>query len=100
MNRIGVVGTLLLALLLLVGCGTAQTGSPNLDRSRIGLDSVDGRGGQLRLLSVSVASPGGRGSIHIAGDDAALLLTIANDGEADDVLTGASADVARQVVSR
>jgi periplasmic copper chaperone A len=100
MNRIRVVGTILLTLLVLAGCGSALTGSPNLDRARIGLDSVDGRVGQLRLLSVAVASPGTRGSLHIAGDSAALLLTIANDGEAEDVLTGASADVAEQVVLR
>ena len=99
MNRIRVVGTILITLLVLAGCGT-PTGSPGLDRSRIGLDSVDGRVGQLRLLSVSVASPGTRGSVHIAGDSAALLLTIANDGDADDVLTGASVDVAEEVVLR
>jgi copper(I)-binding protein len=95
MNRNRVAGTILLTLLVLAGC--SARGTPNLDRSRIGLDSIDGRVGSLRLLSVSVASPGTRGSLHIGGDSAALLLTIANDGDADDVLTGASADVAEQV---
>ena len=38
--------------------------------------------------------------MHIAGDDAALLLTIANDGKTEDVLIGASAEVAQQVVFR
>ena len=87
MNRTGVAVAALLTL-------------PNLDRARIGLDSVDGRVGDLRLLGVSVASPGTRGSLHIAGDGAALLLTIANGGEADDELTGASAEVAEAVVLR
>jgi len=100
MNRLGVVGTILLILLVLGGCSVGQTGSSNLNRARIGLDSVDGRLGQLRLLSVAIASPGTRGSVHIAADSAALLLTIANDGEAEDVLTGAGADVAEQVVLR
>jgi copper(I)-binding protein len=49
---------------------------------------------QLRLLSVAIASPGARGGMHLTGDSAALLLTIANDGKAEDVLTGARADVA------
>jgi copper(I)-binding protein len=100
MNRIGVVGAILLALLVLAGCGSEQTGSSNLDRTRVGLDSVDGQVGGLRLLSVAIASPGARGSTHLAGDSAALLLTIANDGKAEDVLTGASADVAQQVIFR
>ena len=57
----------------------APTGSTNLDRARIGLDER-GRAGRRRpLLSVSMASPGGRGSVHIAGDNAALLLTIARE---------------------
>jgi copper(I)-binding protein len=98
MNRIRVAGAVLLTLLALAGCTTA--GSPSLDRARIGLDSVDGRVGQLRLLSVSVASPGTRGSVHLAANSAALLLTIANDGDADDALTGASAVVADRVVLR
>jgi copper(I)-binding protein len=100
MNRIGVVGTILLTLLVLAGCGSGQTGSPDLDRARIEPDSVDGQVGQLRLLSVAIASPGARGSMHLAGDSAALLLTIANGGKAEDVLTGASADVAQQVIFR
>ena len=100
MNRTAVVGAILLLLVALAGCGAGQAGTPNLDRARIGLDSVDGRVGELRLLSVAIASPGTRGSLHIAGDRAALLLTIANDGEADDVLTGAGAEVAEQVVLR
>jgi copper(I)-binding protein len=100
MTRIGVVAAILLTLLALAGCASSQAGSANLDRARIGLDSVDGQVGGLRLLSVAVASPGPRGSIHLAADSAALLLTIANDGEADDVLTGVSADVAEQVVLR
>ena len=82
------------------GCPSGRAAPPNLDRARIGLDSVDGRVGDLRLLSVSVASPGTRGSLHIAGDSAALLLTIANGGEADEELTGASAEVAEAVVLR
>ena len=100
MNRTGVAVAALLALLVLAGCTSERADPPSLDRARIGLDSVDGRVGDLRLLSVSVASPGTRGSLHIAGDSAALLLTIANGGEADDELTGASAEVAEAVVLR
>ncbi|MGY1603984.1 copper chaperone PCu(A)C [Geodermatophilus sp. SYSU D00815] len=100
MRRTGVLATTALLLLVLAGCGSARTGSSNLDRARIGLDSVDGRVGELRLLSVSLASPGTRGSLHIAGDSAALLLTVANDGEAEDALTGAGTDVAEEVVLR
>ena len=68
--------------LLLAGCSSGQTASsdPHFSRTRIGLDSVDGQVGPLRLLSVSIASPGARGSVHIAGDSAALFLTVANDG--------------------
>jgi copper(I)-binding protein len=102
MNRTGVAGTILLLLLVLVGCGSGQTGSsdPGFSRARIGLDSVDGRVGQLRLLSVAIASPGTRGSIHIAGDSAALLLTVANDGEAEDALIGVTTETAEQVALR
>ena len=92
MNRIRVVATILLTLLL-AGCGSMQPGS-----AAARPDGVDGQLGDLRLLGVAVDSPGARGSMHIAGDDAALLLTIANNGKAEDVLTGASADVAQQVV--
>ena len=95
MNRIGVAGTILLTLLVLAGCGSAQPGSAGLTS-----DSVDGQLGDLRLLGVTVDSPGARGSMHIAGDSAALLLSIVNDGKAEAVLTGASADVAQQVVFR
>ena len=100
MNRTRVVGTILLLLLALAGCGAGQAGAPNPDRARIGLDSVDGQVSSLRLLSVSIASPGTRGSIHIAGDSAALLLTIANDGETEDELTGVTTDTAEQIVLR
>lgn len=101
MNRTGVAGTILLLLLALTGCTSVQTASdPFFGRARIGLDSVDGEVGSLRLLSVSIASPGTRGSFHIAGDSAALLVTIANHGEDEEVLTGASTPVAEQVVLR
>lgn len=100
MNRIGVVATILLTLLVLAGCGSGQAGSPNLHQARMELNSVDGQVGQLRLLTVAIESPGARGSMHIAGNSAALLLTIVNDGKAEDMLTGASADVAEQVVVR
>ncbi|NEK57990.1 copper chaperone PCu(A)C [Geodermatophilus sabuli] len=101
MHRTRVAATMLLLLLALTSCASGQTASdPLFGRARIGLDSVDGQVGSLRLLSVSIASPGTRGSIHIAGDSAALLVTIANDGEDEDVLTGASTDVAEQVVLR
>ena len=98
MNRIGVVGTIMLTLLVLAGCGSGQAGSSNPDRAGIELDGVDGQVGQLRLLSVAVVSPGGRGSMHMSGDSAALLLTIANNGKAEDALTGTRADLAEQVV--
>ncbi|WP_051516051.1 copper chaperone PCu(A)C [Candidatus Blastococcus massiliensis] len=104
MNRTGVVGTVLLLLLVLGGCSSDQVrssqGDPRLDRTRIGLEGIDGRADQLRLLGVAVASPGTRGSLHIAGDSAALLLTITNGGRADDVLTSATTDVADEVVLR
>src|SRR5689334_14483223 len=98
MHRIR-AAVVLLTVVLVTGCAV-QSGTTNLDRARIGLDSVDGRVGDLRLLSVSIASPGRRGSTHLAGDSAALLLTVANDGQDDDALTGADADVARRVVFR
>ena len=100
MKRTGVAGTILLLLLVLAGCSALRTGSSSFDHTRFQLDSVDGQVGSLRLLSVSIASPGTRGSIHVAGDSAALLLTIANDGENEDVLIGASTTVAEQVVLR
>jgi copper(I)-binding protein len=100
MNRTGVVGTILLIMLLLAGCGAGQARSPNPDRAGTEFDGVDGQVGQLRLLGVALASPGGRGSMHIAGNNAALLLTIANDGKAEDVLIRAGAGVAERVVLR
>jgi len=101
MKRTEVVGTVLVVLLLLAGCSSTQTGSdPFFGRARFGLDSVDGQVGPLRLLSVSIASPGTRGSLHIAGDSAALLVTIANDGPGEDVLTGVRTDAAERVVVR
>jgi copper(I)-binding protein len=100
MNRTGVAGTILLLLLMLAGCSALRTGSSSFDHTRFQLDSVDGQVGQLRLLGVSVASPGTRGSIHIAGDSAALLLTIANDGETEDELIGVTTETAEQVVFR
>jgi copper(I)-binding protein len=103
-NRIGIIGATLLTLVvvLLSGCSSGQTASsdPLFSRTRTGLDSVDGQVGGLRLLGVAIASPGGRGSLHIAGDSAALLLTIANDGSAEDLLTGVRAEAAQQVVLR
>ncbi|MGY1821272.1 copper chaperone PCu(A)C [Geodermatophilus sp. SYSU D00079] len=101
MNRTGVVGAILFLLLALTGCASVQTGSdPLFGRARIGLDSVDGQVGSLRLLSVSIASPGTRGSVHVAGDSAALLVTIANDGDDEDVLAGVGTDVAEEIVLR
>lgn len=92
MNRVGVVAAVLFSLLMSAGC-SVQTGSQRLD-------SADGQVGRLRLLRVAVDSPGPGGSIHVAGNSAALLLTIANFGGTEDVLTAASASVARQVVLR
>jgi copper(I)-binding protein len=89
MKRLGVVVLLLLAS---AGC-VVQSGSP-------ATDSMDGEVGRLRLNRVAVESPGARGSTHVAGDSAALLLTIANFGAAGDVLTGVSSNAARQVVLR
>jgi copper(I)-binding protein len=103
MKRIGVAGATLLALVVVLsGCSAGQTASPDplFGHTRIGLDSVDGRVGDLRLLSVSIASPGARGSTHLAGNSAALLLTVANDGTDEDVLTGATAEGAEHVVLR
>src|SRR3954447_20340167 len=100
MKRIGVVGTILLALVLLAGCGALRTGSTDPNQARFQLDSVDGRVGKLRLLGVAIESTGGRGSTHLAGSNAALLLTVANDGEADDVITDVSAESAKRVVYR
>jgi periplasmic copper chaperone A len=99
MNRGKVAVAALLALLLLAGCGSMQAGSGNPYRARIGVDT-DGQVGQLRLLSVAIAAPDGRGSTHLAGDSAELFLTIANDGGAEDVLTAATSEAAQQVVFR
>src|SRR5689334_24204255 len=96
MKRIGVPAVIVLLLLVLSGCATTAAGS----NARSGLDSIDGRVGTLRLLSVALGSPSERGSVHVAGGNAALLLTIANDGKDDDVLTGVSADGADKVVVR
>ncbi len=92
MNRVGAVVAILLSLLVSAGC-SAPTGPRQPD-------SVDGQVGRLWLLRVAVDSPGPRGSTHVAGDSAALLLTIANFGGSGDVLTAASANVARRVVLR
>jgi periplasmic copper chaperone A len=100
MNRIGAVATILLTLLVVAGCSSGQAGPPTLAPAGIGPDTVDGQVGQIRLLGVAIASPGARGSMHIAGDSAALLLTITNDGKAAEALTGASTDAARQIVFR
>jgi copper(I)-binding protein len=83
---------LLVSLLASAGC-SVQTPSQ-------GQDGVDGEVGRLRLLQVAVDSPGPRGSVHVAGNRAALLLTIANFGGSEDLLTGVSASVARQIVLR
>jgi copper(I)-binding protein len=99
MTRIGAALAALITLLALAGCGSGQNGV-NYNRARIGLDSVDGQVGQLRLLSVSIASPGGRGSFHIAGDDAALLLTITNGGDTADELIAATTEIAGEIVLR
>ncbi len=99
MKRTGVAGSILLVLVL-SGCTALRTGSSGFDHTRFQLDSVDGQVGSLRLLGVAIASPGTRGSVHVAGDSAALLVTIANDGDDEDTLTGASSDVAEQVVYR
>lgn len=99
MKRAGFVATLLLVVLL-SGCSALRTGPSSYDHTRFQLDSVDGRIGPLRLLSVSIASPGTRGSFHVAGDSAALLVTVANDGDDEDVLTGVSTAVAEEVVLR
>jgi copper(I)-binding protein len=100
MNRTAVAGAFLILLVVLSGCSALRTGSDGYDHTRFQLDSVDGQVGSLRLLSVSIATPGTRGSFHVAGDSAALLATIANDGEDEDVLVGASTDVATEVVYR
>src|SRR3954469_16685837 len=102
MNRTGAVAAILCTLLALAGCGSGQTAAadPFFSRTRIGLDSVDGQVGEGRFLTVATASPGTRGSIHLAGDSAALLLTLANDGTSKDVLTGASTEAADQVLFR
>jgi copper(I)-binding protein len=100
MNRIGTVGSILLTLLVFAGCGSEQAPSQNRDQATTELETADGQAGQLRLLGVAIASPGARGSMHIAGDSAALLLTITNDGKAEDALSGASTDAAAQVVFR
>jgi copper(I)-binding protein len=104
MKCLGLLAPFLVTVLvvLLAGCSSAPSTSPDplFSRSRIGLDSVDGQVGRLRLLSVAIASPGSRGSLHLAGDSAGLFLTIANDGRSPDVLTGVSAEPADAVVLR
>jgi hypothetical protein len=49
---------------------------------------------------VYVASPGERGTTHIAGEGAELFLTLANDGDAPDTLVGVSSDAAAEVLFR
>jgi copper(I)-binding protein len=92
MKRVGVVAAILCSLLASAGC-VVTTGSADPD-------SADGQVGRLQLLRVAVESPGARGSTHVAGNSAALLLTIANFGETEDVLTAVSTNAARQVVLR
>jgi copper(I)-binding protein len=82
------------------GDEAAPSAGPTTGSSRPDLDSVEGEVGDLRLLHVYIASPGQRGSPHDPGDGADLLLTVANDGTAADVLSGASGDAAEQVVFR
>jgi copper(I)-binding protein len=100
MNRIAVATTILLSMLVLAGCGSAQAGTRAPGQAGNELDGVDGQVGGLRLLSVAISAPGAPGSLHLAGDSAALLFTIANDGKTQDVLIGAGADVAGQIAFR
>jgi copper(I)-binding protein len=102
-RRRSLVGVLAAGVLGLAvtGCGSADSGNGAASTTRPrALDSVDGQVGPLRLLSVRVASPGDRGNGFEAGDDVPLLLTLANDGAAADVLTGASSDAAAGVAYR
>lgn len=98
----------LLLLLLIVGlvgagCGEdeAEHGSPlSPSVGRPDLDSVEGQVGDLRLLHVYIASPGERGGTHTPEGGAELLLTVANDGDADDTLSAVSSEEAAEVVLR
>lgn len=100
MNRIAALAAILLTLLVLAGCGSRQAGSAQLHQAMAEVHGVDGQVGSLRLLNIAIESPGARGSKHIDGNSAALLLTIANDGKTEDVLTGAGTEVAERVVLR
>jgi copper(I)-binding protein len=86
-------------LVLVLSACTVQTGSTNVSSSTP-VPGVDGGTGPIRLLGVAVASPGAPGSLHIAGDSAALLLTIANDGTSADALTGATTTAAPRIALR
>jgi len=92
-----------LVVVLLVTACSRERATPRPSTSTTfgrNLDSVDGQAGTIRLLHVYVASPGERGTTHIAGAGAELFLTLANDGDAPDALPGASSDVAGQVLFR
>lgn len=94
MKRLGVV-EILIALLASAGCVVQTTTVAAPDTG-----GADAEVGRLRLNRVAVESPGPPGSIHVAGNSAALLVTIANFGDAPDVLTGVAGNAARRVVLR
>ncbi|WP_222269343.1 copper chaperone PCu(A)C [Modestobacter marinus] len=97
---------LVMAAVVVVLLGTAcsrERATPSASTSTTfsrNLDSVDGQAGTIRLLHVYLASPGERGTTHIAGAGAELFLTLANTGDAPDTLIGASSEVAGQVLVR
>jgi copper(I)-binding protein len=98
----GLVLAAVVVLLLGTSCGRERTTPRAATPTTFGrnLDSVDGQVGTIRLLHVYVASPGDRGTTHIAGEGAELFLTLANDGDAPDTLVGTHSETAAQVLFR
>ena len=90
-----VLGALLLVTPLLAGCGTGQVTQTASQLSAV--DGAQGDAGPIAVRNVLIAYPddGRRG--YQRGADAALIMTIANTGSAEDELASASSPSAELV---